>query len=161
MRKTDVIKAQAFSVDDASMVLNAARTAKGGIDAVQESVAGPIRKWMTEEAMSLIDELGAKGNEGDLKELALMCRNVGVLLSDQRLFDLQERYTRKAVELDKRQYGDDHPEVVTKLNNLARQFQVQGKYEAGHIYRRSLATNMKSFGSNNLKLICCAPMRFV
>jgi hypothetical protein len=44
MGKIDVKKAQAWSKSDEEMILNAARTAKGGIEAVQESVVGSIHK---------------------------------------------------------------------------------------------------------------------
>jgi hypothetical protein len=50
---------------------------------------------MTSEATAVFDELEAIGDNVDLGELAGMCDQVGLLLAEQGLFNLQEKYTRK------------------------------------------------------------------
>ena len=54
---------------------------------------------------------------------------------------------RRALAINEKQLGPEHPDVAISLNNLAGLFHAQGKYaEAEPLYRRALAINEKQLG---------------
>jgi tetratricopeptide (TPR) repeat protein len=56
----------------------------------------------------------------------------------------------RALEIDKRIYGADHPDVATSLNNLAELYKSQGKYsEAEPLYVRSLEIRERQLGADH------------
>lgn len=67
----------------------------------------------------------------------------------QGCYTKAEAFSIKALELDKRLLGDNHPHVALSLNNLAELYKSQGSYsqaepllqEALDIFERRLAVN--------------------
>ena len=56
-------------------------------------------------------------------------------------------FAEKAVRLGEQEFGPDHPDTATLLNNLAELYRDQGRYaEAEPLYRRSLAIYEKALG---------------
>jgi tetratricopeptide (TPR) repeat protein len=56
-------------------------------------------------------------------------------------------FPEKAVRLSEEEFGPDHPELATDLNNLATLYQAQGKYtEAEPLYERALVIREKALG---------------
>jgi len=54
---------------------------------------------------------------------------------------------RRSLSIDERNYGADHPEVATDLNNLAALYESQGRYsEAEPLFLRSLQMCEQRFG---------------
>ena len=54
---------------------------------------------------------------------------------------------RRALAIDEKSFGPDHPNVATDLNNLARLLQDTNRLaEAEPLMRRALAIDEKSFG---------------
>ena len=54
---------------------------------------------------------------------------------------------QRAVELAEKQFGPEHPDVATSLNNIALIYQAQGRYaEAEPLLKRSLAIREKTLG---------------
>ena len=60
---------------------------------------------------------------------------------------------RRALEIDERSFGPDHPEVATDLNNLAELLKdMDLPAEAERLMRRSLAIDEQSFGPDHPKV---------
>ena len=54
---------------------------------------------------------------------------------------------KRALEVAEKNFGPDHPDVATSLNNLALLYVAQGQYaEAEPLYKRSLAILEKALG---------------
>ena len=76
---------------------------------------------------------------------------------------------RRALAIDERSYGPDHPNVAIRLNNLAELLQATNRMaEAEPLYRRALAIAERSYGPdhpdvatdlNNLALLLQATNR--
>jgi tetratricopeptide (TPR) repeat protein len=57
---------------------------------------------------------------------------------------------RRAIEIDERVFGKDHPNVATDYNNLAGLLQDQGKYDqAEPLYRRAMEIFQTKLGSDH------------
>ena len=57
---------------------------------------------------------------------------------------------RRALAIDERSYGPDHPDVATDLNNLAVLLQATNRLaEAEPLYRRALAIDERSYGPDH------------
>ena len=60
------------------------------------------------------------------------------------------RSMRRALAIDEKSYGPDHPNVATRLNNLARLLQATNRLaEAEPLMRRALAIDEKSYGPDH------------
>ena len=69
------------------------------------------------------------------------------LYRDQEKYEEAEPLQKRALAIDEKSLGRDHPHVATDLNNLALLYQAQGKYaKAGLLYRRSLVIVERSLG---------------
>jgi tetratricopeptide (TPR) repeat protein len=56
----------------------------------------------------------------------------------------------QALELRKQLLGENHPDVATSLNNLAKLYESQGKYEeAEPLYLQALAIAEQALGENH------------
>ncbi|MEI6848255.1 MAG: tetratricopeptide repeat protein [Chlorobiaceae bacterium] len=76
--------------------------------------------------------------------------NLGLLLKTQGKDAEAEPMFRRALEIDEKAYGKDHPEIATDLNNLATLLKDQGKYaEAEPLYRRALEIYEQRLGNNH------------
>ena len=57
---------------------------------------------------------------------------------------------KHALTIDEKALGPNHPDVATDLNNLAKLYSNQGKYdEAERLYKQALAIDQKALGSNH------------
>ena len=60
------------------------------------------------------------------------------------------RSYRRAIEIDEKSLGKDHPTVATDYNNLAVSLQYQGKYaDAEPLYRRAIEIDEKTLGKDH------------
>jgi tetratricopeptide (TPR) repeat protein len=76
-------------------------------------------------------------------------RNLGNLTEAEQLL-------RRALSLDERCFGPDHPNVATCLNNLAALLHDSNRLEEAEVlYRRALAIDEKSFGANDGQVATC------
>ncbi len=65
-------------------------------------------------------------------------------------YDEAEPLYRRALAIGEKTLGPNHPDVATRLNNLALLLSAQGKYaEAEPLYRRALAIGEKTLGPNH------------
>lgn len=90
--------------------------------------------------------------------------NQGVYLANQAFGPLRnlgnfaeaEPLLRRALALDEKGFGPNHPNVATCLNNLAALLHDTNRLkEAEILYRRALAIDEQSFGSNDPKVATC------
>ena len=72
------------------------------------------------------------------------------------LYEIQSRYAqaeplyKRALAIDEKAYGADHPEVATDLNRLASLYKNQSRYgEAEPLYKRALAIREKAYGAKH------------
>ena len=69
--------------------------------------------------------------------------------SSQGKLDEAKPYMEEVLAIDKKVYGDEHPEIATDLNNLAQLLNAQGKpREALEIMKQVLETQKKVFGAD-------------
>ena len=95
--------------------------------------------------------------------VATRYNNLAVLLQDQGKYAEAEPLYRRAIEIDEKALGKDHPDVAIRYNNLADLLQDQGKYDrgraalsAGHRDRRKVLGKDHpnvAIGYNNLAVL--------
>ena len=77
-------------------------------------------------------------------------RFLSALLEVQDKYAEAETLFRRAIEIDEKALGKDHPTVATDYNNLARLLQDQGKYaEAEPLYRRPIEIFQATLGTDH------------
>jgi Tetratricopeptide repeat len=78
---------------------------------------------------------------------AFLLSNIGFAQQDQGKYAEAEQNYRRALAIDEKALGPDHPTVATRLNNIGGAQQAQGKYvEAEQNFRRALAIDEKALG---------------
>ncbi len=60
---------------------------------------------------------------------------------------------KKSLAVAEKEYGPDHPETATSLNNLAELYRGRNEAQAHALYKRALAIREKSFGPQSCD--CC------
>ena len=60
---------------------------------------------------------------------------------------------KKSLAVAEKEYGPDHPETATSLNNLAELYRHRNEAQAHPLYKRALAIREKSFGPQSCD--CC------
>ncbi len=96
--------------------------------------------------LQAIDYLEDDGmDEGSLHSTCL--NNLGSLYHDQGKYTKAEPLYKRALKIDEKAFGLDHPFVTSDMNNLAMLYYDQGKYtEAEPLYKRALKVDEKAFG---------------
>ena len=68
-------------------------------------------------------------------------------MTDQAQYSEAEPVLKRALAINEKARGPDHPDVATDLNNLAILYDDQGKYsEAEPLFKRALAIDEKALG---------------
>jgi tetratricopeptide (TPR) repeat protein len=79
-----------------------------------------------------------------------LMNQLGVLLKTKALHTDAEPLHRRALSIDEKNFGPDHPDVARDLNNLAQLLQATNRFaEAEPLYRRALSIYEKSFGPDH------------
>ncbi len=82
--------------------------------------------------------------EGEIMVAARLLDIIGMFLYDMALYLSALLFTEQSLEIKEKAFGTDHPDVAKSLNNLARLYRTQGKYdEAEQLFKRSLAIREK------------------
>ena len=82
--------------------------------------------------------------------LAVSLNNLAMLRRLQGKFDQAEVLYQRAVEVEQKNFGQDHPEVATTLMSLAALYRARGNGDgAAQTYRRALALIEKSLGAQD------------
>ena len=85
--------------------------------------------------------------------MASNLNNLALLLKDTNRLAEAEPLMRRALAIDEKSYGPDHPEVAIRLNNLAHLLQRTNRFtEAEPLMRRALAIDEKSYGPDHPKV---------
>jgi tetratricopeptide (TPR) repeat protein len=85
-----------------------------------------------------------------LEALATSLNNLALLYNSQGKYSEAEPLYVDALEMTKRLFTGDHPDVATSLNNLALLYNSQGKYsEAEPLYVDALAMSERTLGANH------------
>jgi tetratricopeptide (TPR) repeat protein len=80
----------------------------------------------------------------------VVLNNLALTLDAQARYSEAEPLYQRALAIDEKALGPNHPNVATNLNNLAALYKEQGKYsEAEALYQRALAIDEKAFGPNH------------
>jgi tetratricopeptide (TPR) repeat protein len=86
----------------------------------------------------------------DLMEAANLLYRVGHYLQECARYEEAEPLYRRALAIDKKQFGAEHPYIATTLNNLALLYTAQGRYEeAEPLYREVLTIDEKTLGKEH------------
>ena len=73
-----------------------------------------------------------------------------MLYDDQGRYAEAEPLYKRALAIQEKALGPDHPDVATALNNLAVLYRHQGRYaEAEPLYKRALAIEEKALGPDH------------
>ena len=84
------------------------------------------------------------------RHVARDLNNLGLLLKEKGDYAGAEPLYRRALAIDEKALGPDHPDVAIDLNNLAVLLKTKGDYAGAEpLYRRALATNEKVLGPDN------------
>jgi len=79
-----------------------------------------------------------------------LMNELGLYLKTRARFAEAEPMYRRALAIDEKSFGKDHPNVAIRLNNLAQLFQDTDRLaEAEPLMRRALAIDEKSFGKDH------------
>ena len=85
--------------------------------------------------------------------VALICAQYGSLLYREARHAEAEPLMRRALAIDEKSYGTEHPNVARDLNNLAQLLQDTNRLgEAEPLMRRALAIDEKSYGTEHPKV---------
>ena len=106
----------------------------------------------------------------ELEAAASLLGKTGGYLYKRGLYGEAEPLYCRALELGQQLLGDDHPDVATRLNNLALLYQTQGRYsEAEPLFLQAIDSGKRSLGEdhpdvatylNNLALLYWAQGRY-
>jgi tetratricopeptide (TPR) repeat protein len=81
---------------------------------------------------------------------ARLMNQLGLLLMTKALYAEAEPLIRRALSIDEKSFGPEHPNVATVLNNLAGLLRATNRLvEAEPLMRRALVINEKSFGPDH------------
>ena len=84
------------------------------------------------------------------KNNALYLNEAGIMALELARFDEAEPLMRRALEIDEQSFGEGHPNVAIRLNNLAQLLQATNRLsEAEPLMRRALEIDEQSFGEDH------------
>jgi tetratricopeptide (TPR) repeat protein len=85
--------------------------------------------------------------EFTFSEAGRLLNQLGYYLDDRAQYEEAEPLYQRAIAIDEKALGPEHPGLATDLNNLALLYRSQGKYaEAEPLYQRALAIYEQKFG---------------
>jgi len=88
--------------------------------------------------------------DGETIAVAHLLHIIGMLLHDMAMYPSALPLKKRALEIEVKALGPDHPDVATSLNNLAGLYDSQGKYdEAEPLYLRALEVKEKALGPDH------------
>ena len=94
--------------------------------------------------------LRAQPTDLETLEWAWLASVTGYYLNEQGRYAEAEPFFLRSLSIRQQQFGDDHPDVATSLNNLAALYESQGRYpEAEPFYLRSLSIRQQQFGDDH------------
>jgi nephrocystin-3 len=105
-------------------------------------------RTMGQAYLASFDSWAQAGIEG--AQIGDVANRVVLFLYAAALYSEAEPLMRRALAIDERSLGSDHPKVATRLNNLASLLQDTNRLEeASSLLRRALVINEQSYGSDD------------
>jgi tetratricopeptide (TPR) repeat protein len=103
----------------------------------------PVWDVLSQHAFAILKELWEQINP----DASRLMNELGQLLDAKALYAEAEPPMRRALAIDEKSFGPEHPRVAIRLNNLALLLQATNRLgEAEPLMRRALAIDEKSFG---------------
>jgi len=123
------------------------------VDAAYPGGTFDIRDWpRCERLLAHAQACASFVDEFDISsvEAGLLLIRTGYYLYGRARFQEAEPLYRRAIAIDEKAYGPDHPEVATALNNLALLLKTTNRLaEAEPLYHRALAIDEKALGPDH------------
>jgi len=113
-----------------------------------------VRTWsvwnqLRPHVIKLLSRIGDDANSNAAK----LMNELGLHLDAKALFDEAEPFYRRALDIDEKSVGLEHPQVAVSLTNLAQLLQATNRMaEAEPLMRRALVIDEKSFGPDHPKV---------
>ncbi len=113
----------------------------------QDVRSWPVLEPLEPHAMAVASFSDRAGIAGATAELL---SQMGTLLLTKADYEEAEPLFRRALQIDEARYGQDHPDVAIRLNNLAGLLKATNRLaEAEPIYRRALQIDEGSYGQDH------------
>jgi len=122
------------------------------INAAWPSGADDVRSWPQAEALAPHAQAATEhaATAGIFDLTATLMNHLGLLLRAKALYGDAESLYRRALAIDEKSSGPDHPIVAIHLNNLAELLQVTNRRsEAEPLCRRALAIDERSYPADH------------
>jgi tetratricopeptide (TPR) repeat protein len=133
-----------------------AQALREALDWVNAAFAGEephdVRSWLVLDPLA--PHALAVGRHADAAEIAeptaRLFNQLGVLFEAKADYAEAEPLMRRALAIDEKSFGRNHPRVAIRLNNLAHLLKTRDRpVDAEPLYRRALAIDEKSSGPNH------------
>ena len=139
----DALKSECFKPQDRDMIFEIVRK-EVGFNKINSMVFERMRDWMIETT----DE-AYRSESDELMQLKLMKALAGVY-TQQGKYELAQPLYIECLEKRKQLLGDDHPDTLASINNLAILYYNQGKYnEAEPLYKECLEKRKQKLGDDH------------
>ena len=128
------------------------KIALDAVNAVAPYDADDVRTWAVWTPLAAHAEaVGRSADEAGIAEpAARLLNDLGMYWQARGQFGAAEPLYRRALAIDERSYGPDHPDVARDLNNLAVLLRATNRLaEADPLYRRALAIGERSYGPDH------------
>lgn len=106
--------------------------------------------WPPYRRLALLDALEQQEQGVPMEQMGLFLNEKGLVLYEMGQYADAEALLRRALAIDERSYGPDHPNVATDLHYLARVLHDTNRLtDAEALYRRALAIHERSYGPDH------------
>lgn len=119
---------------------------------LNEEVKELFQKGKYDRAMVIAKKALEVAESADLypHNLASSLNNLAFLYYTKGQYEMAEPFYKRALKINKKAFGPDHPSVATNLNNLASLYNTQGKYTlAEPLYNQALKIYEKALGPDH------------
>jgi tetratricopeptide (TPR) repeat protein len=126
--------------------------ALGWVDAAFAGQPDDVRTWPRLDPLAQhADAVAAYADAADIADpTGQLMGALGVLFSGKALHDREEPLKRRALAIGEASLANNHPEIATRLNNLAYLLQATNRLgEAEPLLRRALAIDEASYGDDH------------
>jgi len=128
------------------------RTVLAAVNEAAKGNPSDVRAWPVWSALAPHAAAVARHADGAglTKPTARLMNETALYLNTRCQFQEAEPLYRRALAIDERSYGPDHPDVASALNNLAGLLYATNRLaEAEPLYRRALAISERSYGPDH------------
>ena len=131
----DVLRAEAWNANDRDNILQAVHESEGGASAVNKKIKDKLRLWVTATAATCLSHVPDADRPMSklLMDVASLYNNMGDYARARVLFE-------EALVGRREKLGEDHPNTLACMNNLANVYAGEGNYDGAlPLYKKSLS----------------------